>query len=85
MYYSVSDVCMLEEDIAFLMYICMYVCVCVCVCMYVCICSDIFSETTGTVESKFHVEPPWDSGRKFIQMVQSIRCSSLLSISGGGF
>ena len=30
------------------------------------------------------MEPPWDRGRKFIQMVQVICCSSLLSISGGG-
>ena len=52
------------------------------VCMYVC--SNIFSETTGPTEAKFHVEPPWDRGRKFIQMVQVICCSSLLSIYGKG-
>ena len=26
-----------------------------------------FSETTGPIEAKFHVEPPWDGERKFIQ------------------
>ena len=57
---------------------------CVCVCVY----SDIFSETTWPIEAKFHVEPPWDRGRKCIQMVQAgvqvICCSSLLSTSGIG-
>ena len=75
------------------MYVCMYVrfcvCVCVCVCVYVCmyvcmcVCANIFSETTGPIEAKFHMQPPWDRGRKFIQMVQVICCSSLLSTSGG--
>ena len=51
-----------------------------CVCVYVCVCS--ISETTGPVEAKFHVEPPLDRGRKFIQMVHVICCSSLLSTSG---
>ena len=32
----------------------------------------IFSETIGPTEAKFHVEPPWDRGRNFIQMVQVI-------------
>ena len=50
----------------------------VCVCVYV----NIFSETTGPTEAKFHVQPLWDKGRKFIQMVQVI-CSSLLSTSVG--
>ena len=49
-----------------------------------CVCSNIFSETTGPIEAKFHVEPPCDRGRKFIKMVQVIFCSSLLSTSGGG-
>ena len=49
-----------------------------------CVCLDIFSEITGPTEAKFHVEPPWERGRKFIQMVQVICCSSLLSTSGGG-
>ena len=58
---------------------------CVCVCVF----SNIFSETTGPTEAKFHVEPPWDRGRKFIQMVQTgvqVICWSLLSTSraGGG-
>ena len=79
------------------MHLCMYVCmyvrtyvcmsvrlsVCVYVCMYVCVCSNIFSENSGSIETKFHVEPLWDRGRKFIQMVQVICCSSLLSTSGG--
>ena len=26
--------------------------------------SNIFSETTGPIEAKFHVEPPWDGGTK---------------------
>ena len=57
-------------------YVCMYD-------VYMCVCSNIFSETTGPIEAKFHVEPPWDRGRKSIQMVQVICCSSLLSTSGG--
>ena len=38
--------------------------------MYVCVSvlstfSNIFSsETTGPIEAKFHVEPPWDGGTK---------------------
>ena len=35
--------------------------------MYVCMStfSNIFSsETTGPIEAKFHVEPPWDRGTK---------------------
>ena len=35
--------------------------------MYVCMStfSNIFSsETTGPIETKFHVEPPWDRGTK---------------------
>ena len=38
-----------------------------CVCMYVCmsIFSNIFSsETTGSIEAKFHMEPHWDGGTK---------------------
>ena len=36
-------------------------------CVYVLsIFSNIFSsETTGPIEAKFHVEPPWDGGTKF--------------------
>ena len=45
--------------------------------------SNIFSDKTGPTEAKLHVEPPWDRGRKFIQMVQVICCSSLLSTSVG--
>ena len=45
------------------MYVCVYVCVYV-VCMS--IFSNIFSpETTGPIEVKFHVEPPWDRGTNF--------------------
>ena len=54
------------------------VCVCVCVCM--CVCSNIFYETTGPIEAKYHVEPPWDRGRNLIQMVQVIFCSSLFGL-----
>ena len=50
---------------------CVCVCVCVCVSVCVCVCSNIFSETTGPIEAKFHLEPPWDRRRKFIQMVQA--------------
>ena len=37
--------------------------------MYVCVCVSTFlnifsSETTGPIEAKFHVEPPWDVGTK---------------------
>ena len=37
------------------------------VCMYVCVStfSNIFSsETTGPIEAKFHVQPPWDGRTK---------------------
>ena len=37
--------------------------------MYVCVCvstfSNISSETTGQIEAKFHMKPPWDGGTKF--------------------
>ena len=41
-------------------------CVCMYVCMYACIStfSNIFSETTGPIEAKFHTEPPWNGGTK---------------------
>ena len=42
----------------------------------VCVCSKVFSETAGPTEAKFHVEPQWDRGRKFIQMIPVICCSS---------
>ena len=58
-------------------------CVLVCKNICVCVCLNIFSETTGPTEAKFYVEPPWDRGRKFIQMAQVIYCSSLLSTSEG--
>ena len=39
-----------------------------CVCVYVCCMSafsNIFSsETTGLIEAKFHMEPPWEWGTK---------------------
>ena len=39
----------------------MYVCIHVCVSTF----SNSFSsETTGPIEAKFHVEPPWDGGTK---------------------
>ena len=41
---------------------------CMCVGVYVCFMStfsNIFSsETTGPIEAKFHMEPPWDGGTK---------------------
>ena len=55
-----------------------------CVCARVCVCSNIFSETTGPIETKFHVEPPWDRGRKFIQMVQVIIVNLCVCVGGGG-
>ena len=45
--------------------------------MYELVCVfKIFSETTGPTEANFHVEPQWDRGGKFIQMIPVIRCSS---------
>ena len=41
------------------------------VCMF-----KIFSETVGPTETKFHVEPQWYRGRKFIQIIPVICCSS---------
>ena len=32
--------------------------------MCVCVCSNIFSETIGPIEAKFHVDSPWDMGKK---------------------
>ena len=67
--------CMLEEDIAFLMYVmyvCMYVCLSVCVCMYVCmrVCVQISSlKPLGLLKPNFM----WNlhGGRKLIQIVYS--------------
>ena len=40
--------------------------------MYALVCVfKIFSETIGPTEAKFHVEPQWDRGRKFIQIFRS--------------
>ena len=36
----------------------------------------LFPETTGPTEAKFHAEPKWDRGGKFIQMIPVICCSS---------
>ena len=33
-------------------------------CMYVCMSNIYSSETTGPIEAKFHMEPPWDGGTK---------------------
>ena len=55
---------------------------CVCVGGGGYVCSNIFSKTTGPTEAKLHVEHAWDRGRKLIQMVQVICCSSLLLTSG---
>ena len=35
-------------------------CIGVCVCVF----SNISSETTGPIEARFHMEPPWDGGTK---------------------
>ena len=39
-----------------------------CVGVYVCCMSTFsnifFSETTGPIKAKFHIEPPWDGGTK---------------------
>ena len=43
--------------------------------MLVCV-FKIFSETIGPTEAKFLVKPQWDKGRKFIQMIPVICCSS---------
>ena len=45
-----------------------------------------FSKTTGPNEAKFHVAPPWDTGKdgNIIKMIQVICCNSLLSTPGGG-
>ena len=34
--------------------------------VYVCLSTffNVFSETAGSIEAKFHVEPPWDEGTK---------------------
>ena len=48
--------------------LCEYVCACVCV--------QIFAETIGPTEAKLNVEPQWDRGRKCIQMIPVICCSS---------
>ena len=40
-----------------------FVCVWVCVCL-VNIFKQFSSETTGLIEAKFHVEPPWDGRTK---------------------
>ena len=57
---------------------------CACVCVVVCLCVFKYLLWNPPIEAKFHVEPPWDSRRKFIQTVQVICCSSvLLSISVG--
>ena len=45
--------------------------VCMCFCVF-----KIFSETIGPTEAEFHEEPQWDRGRKFIQMIPVICCSS---------
>ena len=39
----------------------------VCVCVYVCVSTFsiiVSCETTGLIEAKIHVEPPWDGGTK---------------------
>ena len=50
--------------------------------MLVCV-FKIFSETIGPTEAKFHVEPQWDRGRKFIQMIPVI-CLHIVILWGAG-
>ena len=56
-------------------YASMYVLVCVC---------SVFSETNGPTEAKFHVEPQWDRGKKFIKMIPVI-CFYIVMLWGRGF
>ena len=51
--------------------LCEYASSCACVCLF-----KIFSETIRPTEAKFHVEPQWIRGRKFIQKIPVICCSS---------
>ena len=45
--------------------------------MCLCVCLKSSLKLLGQLaEAKFHVEPQWDRGRKFIQMIPVIRCSS---------
>ena len=57
--------------------------------MYVLVCVfKIFSETTGPTVAFFHVEPQWDRGGKFIQIILVICCSSFeycQSLGAGAF
>ena len=43
--------------------------------MLVCV-FKIFTETTGPTVAIYHVEPQWDRGGKFIQIIPLICCSS---------
>ena len=43
----------------------------------------VFSETIGPTEAKFHVEPQWDRGRKFIQMIP-VNCLHIVILWGRG-
>ena len=54
--------------------------------MKVCVCVFKFCETTGLNEAKFHVVPPWDSGKggNILQMIYVICCYLLLSTLGAG-
>ena len=55
--------------------------------MLVCV-FKIVSEATGPTEAKFHVEPQWDRGGKFIQKIPVICCSSFeycQSLGAGAF
>ena len=45
--------------------------ICACVCAF-----KILSEIAGPAEAKFNLEPQWDRGGKFIQMIPVICCSS---------
>ena len=44
--------------------------------------SNISSETTGLIEAKFHMEHPWDGGRKFVQMPGHMTKMAAIPICG---
>ena len=53
--------------------------------------TDFFKETTGPIEAKFHVEPPWDVGMKVCSggsshvtnMLKCSKCSEIFSLAQG--
>ena len=61
---------------------CARVCVCVCVC--VCVYEISSLKLLGQLKPKIHLEPPWDGGIEFIQLVQVICYSSLILSTSRG-